>query len=74
MNNKSQKKRKEGKIHLSSNFKIGIGEENEMMKLVDEMRVKETIDGVTRASMVRIAIREAHQKRFGGKENETAKK
>lgn len=56
-------KDKKNRIKVSSNFDVCLDNHPDILSKLDEIRKQETADGISRASMVRIAILEAYDKR-----------
>ncbi len=51
------------RIKVTEKFDVDLSKNANILSMLDKMRERETADGVSRASMVRIAIVEAFRKR-----------
>lgn len=51
------------RIRVTQELEVDLSKNDNILLMLDKMRERETIDGVTRASMIRIAIVEAFRKR-----------
>jgi hypothetical protein len=55
--------KEKNRIRVTGKLDIDLSKNANILSMLDKMRERETVDGVTRASMVRIAIVEAFRKR-----------
>ena len=55
--------KEKGRIRITGKLDVDLSKNDHILSMLDKMRERETVDGVTRASMVRIAIVEAFRKR-----------
>ncbi|HNO71557.1 MAG TPA: hypothetical protein PKO16_07300 [Bacteroidia bacterium] len=51
------------RIKVTEKFDVDLSKNANILSMLDKMRNRETTDGISRASMVRIAIVEAFRKR-----------
>jgi hypothetical protein len=56
-------KKDDKRIRVTKEVDIDLKKNPDIVTMIDEMRNKETIDGISRPSMVRIAVVEAYIKR-----------
>ena len=55
--------KEKNRIRVTKELDVDLSKNANILSMLDKMRERETADGVTRASMVRIAIVEAFRKR-----------